>query len=80
LVKVSWRGCQALIFGGRKEDKEGEQERERDGEVSPECVPKGRYPQPGSPSEENAQLVSQASLHYAVGAPAGVRGIPGIAL
>jgi hypothetical protein len=63
LVKVSWRGCQALTLGGGKEDRKGERERERERErsVSPERVPKGGRPQPGSPSVENAQLVSQAS-------------------
>jgi hypothetical protein len=52
------------------EDREGEQEREREreresereGEVSPEWVPKGRRPWPGSLLVENAQLVNQASL------------------
>jgi hypothetical protein len=46
----------------RERERNGEKESKREGEVSPKWVPKGGCPQPGSPSVENAQLVSQASL------------------
>jgi hypothetical protein len=45
----------------REREKGRERKSEREEEVSPKWVPKGRHPQPGSPSVENAQLVSQAS-------------------
>jgi hypothetical protein len=49
----------------RKTDRENkrasEQESEKKGEASPDWVPKGGHPWPGSPSVQNAQLVSQAS-------------------
>jgi hypothetical protein len=44
----------------RERDRERETESEREGELSPEQVPKSGHPQPGSPSKENSQPVSQA--------------------